>query len=189
MARPSKPASVIKMEGRSHRTKAELISRERAESGMLTGRKMRRRPEVSENEDAKKEYARVSKLLQSIDKNDALYEAVINRYCISFAEEKDLVKKREEVWELSKELKEDMETLLSSVSKKEAIEIRMEYTKQINLMLSKMLELDKMIEKKRKVLLDIEKENVMTIASSLRSIPKKQESKTSALEKALGGVG
>ncbi len=188
MARPSKPSSVIKMEGRSHRTKAELASRAKAEAGMLSGRKMKRRPEILENEDAKKEYVRVSKLLTSIDKNDALYEAVINRYCIIFAEEKDLVRRREEVWKLANKLTEDMESCLEKVSNADAIDIRMEYTRQINAMLSKMLEIDKMIEKKRKALMDIEKENVMTIASSLRSIPKKQESKTSALEKALGGV-
>ena len=35
--------------------------------------------------------------------------------------------------------------------------------------------LDKQIQAKRKMLLDIEKENVMTIASALRSIPKKED--------------
>ena len=38
-----------------------------------------------------------------------------------------------------------------------------------------MIELDKLIQQKRKMLLDIEKENIMTIASALRVIPKKPE--------------
>ena len=46
---------------------------------------------------------------------------------------------------------------------------------------------DKQIQAKRKMMLDIEKENVMTIASSLRSVPKKQEEKKSALREALRG--
>jgi len=44
-------------------------------------------------------------------------------------------------------------------------------------MMSSMLSIDKQIVSKRKMLLDIEKENVMTIASALRSIPKKDNSK------------
>lgn len=186
MARPSKPSSVIKIEGRSHRTKAELASRAKAESGLLSGRKMKRRPEVLENEEAKKEYNRVNKLLTSIDKNDALYEAVINRYCIIYAETKDLEERREEVHQLALQLREDMGVAFNDLPADEAAAYRIEYAKQINVMLSKMLDIDKMIEKKRKALMDIEKENVMTIASSLRSIPKKQESKTSAINKALG---
>ena len=43
--------------------------------------------------------------------------------------------------------------------------------------MSSMLSIDKQIVSKRKMLLDIEKENVMTIASALRSIPKKDNSK------------
>ena len=37
MARPSKPASVIKLEGKSHRTKKELRNREQAENSLLSG--------------------------------------------------------------------------------------------------------------------------------------------------------
>ncbi|MDE5741974.1 MAG: hypothetical protein K2H90_05950, partial [Oscillospiraceae bacterium] len=40
---------------------------------------------------------------------------------------------------------------------------------------SNLLALDKRIQDKRKMLLDIEKENIMTIAAQLRSIPKKVE--------------
>ena len=47
--------------------------------------------------------------------------------------------------------------------------------------------LDRQVQAKRKMLADIEKENIMTIASALRTIPKKQEKKTNALMEALSG--
>ena len=46
---------------------------------------------------------------------------------------------------------------------------------------------DSAIQSKRKMLLDIEKENIMTIAAALRSIPKKSGDKKNALLEALGG--
>jgi len=48
-----------------------------------------------------------------------------------------------------------------------------------------MISIDKQIQVKRKMLFDIEKENVMTIAAALRSIPKKEEKKSDALRDAL----
>jgi hypothetical protein len=48
-----------------------------------------------------------------------------------------------------------------------------------------MIALDKQIQTKRKMLLDIEKENIMTIAAALRSIPKKTDEKENPLLKAL----
>ena len=47
--------------------------------------------------------------------------------------------------------------------------------------------LDKQVQTKRKMLLDIEKENIMTIASALRSVPKKVEKKDNPLLAALNG--
>ena len=49
------------------------------------------------------------------------------------------------------------------------------------------LALDKQVQAKRKMLLDIEKENIMTIASSLRSVPKKTEKKRNPIMEALAG--
>ena len=42
---------------------------------------------------------------------------------------------------------------------------------------SRFMALDKKVMEKRKMMLDIEKENIMTIQSALRSIPKKPEEK------------
>ena len=48
-----------------------------------------------------------------------------------------------------------------------------------------LVSLDKQVQAKRKMLLDIEKENIMTIASALRSVPKKTEKKENPLLAAL----
>ena len=42
MARPSKPASVIRLEGKSHRTKKELRTRKQAEESLLSRGKAKR---------------------------------------------------------------------------------------------------------------------------------------------------
>ena len=55
---------------------------------------------------------------------------------------------------------------------------KLEYAKEIAKMMNSMLSVDREISNKRKMLLDIEKENVMTIASALRSIPKKSDKDT-----------
>ena len=95
MARPSKPYTVIKSEKKSHRTKAELEQRKRGEESLLTGIKIKENPEVRKNEEAHKEYRRVKKLLEAIEKEDELYGAVINRYCLITAEIKGLQEDRE----------------------------------------------------------------------------------------------
>lgn len=50
-----------------------------------------------------------------------------------------------------------------------------------------LVSLDKQVQAKRKMLLDIEKENIMTIASALRSVPKKTEKKDNPLLAVLNG--
>lgn len=54
---------------------------------------------------------------------------------------------------------------------------------------STIISIDKQLQSKRKMLLDIEKENIMTIASALRSIPKKvdTESNKEKLLRAING--
>ena len=76
-------------------------------------------------------------------------------------------KLREEEKELIEELK-DRENI------EELIDYKLEYAKSLAKMMNSMLAIDKQIQSKRKMLLDIEKENVMTIASTLRCIPKKE---------------
>lgn len=76
MPTPTKPVNVIRMEGKSHRTKRELKSRENAEKRLLTGEKLKERKEVKSDPVAHKEFLRIKKLLEKIEKNDDLYSSV-----------------------------------------------------------------------------------------------------------------
>ena len=176
MPTPTKPTSVIKMEKRSHRTKAELKQREAAESALATGLPLKVRAEVKNNKAAFKEFKRVSMLLETIGKNDALLEHVINRYCQITAEILDFEVKRAEfshgIAQLQAAHDDDVE---AHPNIDERVLSDMEYFNTLAKMESNLLALDKRIQDKRKMLLDIEKENIMTIAAQLRSIPKKVE--------------
>lgn len=181
MPTPPKPVKVLEMEKRSHRTKKELIQRKNAEAALLTGVALKEKKEVKENPVAHKEFRRLRALLKSIDKDDDLYGETINRYCILVAECEDFQQKRERIYQQLCDFQGHMDELVDNeeISWKEAYNI--EANMQRNL-----LSMDKQIQTKRKMLLDMEKENVMTIASSLRSIPKKTEKKKNALMEALG---
>lgn len=191
MPTPTKPFKVLETEKKSHRTKVELKLREQGEKSLSTDTKIKERKEVRENKVAHKEFKRIEKLLENIEKNDAIYEAVINRYCLLQAECYDLEERREECYNLIFELKEEQKELMEELKEREDIEelkdYKLEYAKSIAKMIASMLSIDSHIQSKRKMLLDIEKENVMTIASALRSIPKKAEEKDNPLLKVLRG--
>lgn len=176
MPTPTKPASVLKYEKKSHRTKAEMRQREKAEEDLLTGKKLKESQEVKNNELAHREFLRIKKLLAEIGKNDDLYSGVINRYCMISAECREFEDKRESIYRRQEELE------------KRADELEIdEYIKLQNETSKMLLSFDRQIQAKRKMLLDIEKENVMTIASALRSVPKKPEKKKNAIREALSG--
>lgn len=176
MPTPPKPFKVLTTEKKSHRTKAELKMREEGEKSLSTEMELKERKEVKQNKIAHKEFKRIQKLLKKIEKNDAIYEAVINRYCLLQAECADLEERREEFYNLVFELKEEMKKATDDVENdaEEATTI-LEYSKTIAKIMNSMNAIDKQIQSKRKMLLDIEKENIMTIASALRCIPKKEE--------------
>ena len=180
MARPSKPVLVLENEKKSHRTKAELQKRKEEEAKLLSGMEMKERREVRENKEAHKEFARLKKLMKNIEKNDALYEAVINRYAMLLAECMDFEEKRESFYKDLQELTEHMDEIVEETS-------LAEYHKMKNTMQKNILDIDRQVQAKRKMLLEIEKENVMTIAASLRSIPKKDDKAEDPLLKILKG--
>ena len=176
MPTPTKPFKVLTTEKKSHRTKAELKMREEGEKSLSTEIELKERKEVKQNKVAHKEFKRIEKLLKNINKNDAIYEAVINRYCLLQAECFDLEERREEFYKLIFDLKAEMTSVTDKMDyDKDIATYKLEYSKAISKMMSSMLSIDKQIASKRKMLLDIEKENVMTIASALRSIPKKED--------------
>lgn len=160
MARPSHAAGVLAGDQRAHRTKAEIAAREQAERAFATGKPMRERQEVRDNEVAHREFMRVSKLLKQVGRGDALFEAIINRYCMLQAECREFERMREafvrDLEELRGDRTMDAETRWGICAK----------------MQQAILNVDKQAQTKRKMMLDIEKECAMTISSALRAIPK-----------------
>lgn len=186
MPTPSKPYTVLQGEKRSHRTKAELNQRKQAEDALSSKTKIRKRKEIRENEIANKEFNRIMKLLDGIDKDDALYEPVINRYCMLQAECMEIEERRTAFYTIIKEFEAKVKEI-SKEDKQVFIAELVEIASNMNKLAGHMNACDKLLLQKRKMLLDIEKENIMTIASALRSVPKKVETKTSSLREALGG--
>ena len=178
MPTPPKPVKILKIEKKSHRTKKELVERERAELSLLTGTTLKETKEVRANELAHREFIRVRKLLRTIEKDDDLYGAIINRYCLLHAECIEFKEKREKVYE-------QMQALEDSKDSFEANDDLKTYYSMLITMQKNLLALDSQVQSKRKMLLDIEKENIMTIAASLRSIPKKSDKKKNPLLEAL----
>lgn len=191
MPTPSKPFSVLKSEGKSHRTKKELKLREQGEKALSTGTKLKERQEVKKNKIAHKEFKRINELLSYIEKNDAIYEGVINRYCILYAECIELEVKREYMYSLIEDLKEQFEKSKEYLEDEELAKETRKFSSSIAELTKSMIELDKLIQQKRKMLLDIEKENIMTIAAALRVIPKKPENDSAkeTILKVLSGNG
>ena len=185
MPRPSKPFSVIEGEKRSHRTKKELSQRKQGEEALLTGVALKESPETKNNPIAHKEFLRILKLLKNIHKNDAIYESIINRYCIIFAECQDMEREREETYKLILELKATFYETTQDMLPDERADRLIEFSREMARMAAVIMNYDKLIMQKRKMLLDIEKENVMTIAAALRSIPKQTTEEENPLLKAL----
>ena len=164
-----KPFKVLMTEKKSHRTKAELEARKKAEEELATGVELKERPEVRNDPVAHKEFKRIAKLLKNIQKNDGLFEGVINRYCVLYSECKDFEHKREEFARRANELEMKEHEILDN----EEMSVK-EFYSLVATMQSQIVSIDKAIQSKRKMMLDIEKDNIMTIASGLRSIPKKE---------------
>ena len=182
MPTPPKPAKVIEMEGKSHRTKKELAQRKRAEEELLTGIRIKERPEVKANEEAHREFLHLKKLLAKIGKDDDLYGNAINRYCIMTAECSDLYQMQEESRIALAEFRKQCGDLITTgeINAAEAYKIQDSMEKNYQ-------KYSQLLTAKRKALADAEKENSMTIVSALRSIPKTTEKKSNPLMEALRG--
>ena len=162
--RPTKPLALVQ----GHRTNAEKNIRKKAEASLLTGYSLRESSEVKSNPLAHKEFQRIKRLLKAVNKDDDLSGNIINTYCLLCAECKDfeLLKER-----LSAELEE-----LAKAYQDKQIEF-LDYLDHKEKLQNRFMICDKKIMEKRKMILDISKENIMTIQSALRSIPKKPEDK------------
>jgi hypothetical protein len=174
--RPPKPIALVK----GHRTKREKEIREKAERQLLTGIPLKELPEVKSNPIAHKEFVRLKKLLKSIGHDDDLYGAVVNDQCKLRAEEFQLLEDKKVFTESLERLEESWQP--------EGMKFN-EYMKLKVAIQGQICYCDKAIMNKRKMKLSISRENIMTIQSALRSIPKKpvEETEEDPMARLLGG--
>lgn len=95
------------------------------------------------------------------------------------------------MYSLIEDLKEQFENSKEYLEDEEVAKETRKFASSITELTKSMIEIDRQIQQKRKMLLDIEKENVMTIASALRVIPKKPENDSAkeTILKVLSGNG
>lgn len=181
MGRPSKPAELLKSEGKSHRTKQELAFRKQQEEATLTGKKLEEPRAVKDLKIAHATFLKTRRLLDAINKNDELYSAATCRYCTNTQK---LADAEESIQVLKTELEELRESRSSYVENKAIPDYYRMLTKLVDTITRK----EQLAAGIRKELTDFEKENCMTIASSLRSIAKQPEKKANPLLEALANA-
>ena len=166
MGRVPKSHLTLVTEGRSHRTKAELKVREEGEKAALTGVAMREYQTVKNDPMAHAVFKRVRKLLAGVGKADAIYEAVINRYCMLTSEAEKARLERERLVKMADMVDEWLK--IGEIDAKE-------YVVRIEAIGAQLGGVENTLQRKRKMMLDIEKECMMTIAAALRAIPKQPD--------------
>ena len=168
MSRPAK--SALGDDIRGHRTKDEISTRQEAEKSLYTGVEMSFQAGKKDHKKAFLEFKRIKKLYQRINKDDDLYSGCITTYCLLF-EECDQTEK----WR--NDFEESQEKLETEYRNKDGIMEASVYYKLLSNSQKNILECDRALMTKRKMMLDIAKENLLTCQSSLRSVPKKPEKK------------
>lgn len=160
--RPSKPVQLLKMEGKSHRTKEELKHREKAEKSLYTGTAFKESPAVKNDQIAHREFLRLKKLYKSIQFIDGLDEQIINRYCLLISQEHALAK-------MTERMRQDIDEV-------ETVEDRLRIYESIAGVTDKVM-------KTRDLLMKIEDRMFLNPTSRIRSIPKtpQEEEKESAM--------
>ncbi|MCM3589637.1 hypothetical protein M4D58_03205 [Brevibacillus borstelensis] len=160
--RPSKPVQLLKLEGKSHRTKKELLHREKAEKSLYTGTTFKESPAVKADPVAHREFLRLKKLYKSIEFVDGLDEQIINRYCMLISQEHALAKM--------------MERMRMDIDQVEDVEDRMRIYESIAGVTDKVM-------KTRDMLLKLEDRLFLNPTARIKSIPKMpaEEKKESAM--------
>lgn len=189
MPTPSKPYTVLAGEKRSHRTKAEMQMRKAAEAATLSGVRIKESERVRTDKTAHKVFKRLIELLEKIEKNDAIYENVLNRYCVIFSECEALQERVNTQYEMIYEMQTAFHKFLndSAMDDEKKGCLAMEFGKSMAKLSAQANVTDKALQTKRRMLLDIEKENIMTVAAALRSIPKKVKNKVNPLMEVMNG--
>ena len=168
MARPSKPVALLE----GHRTEDELKARRDAEKAMFTGVSIQMQFVKKEHKKAAKEFKRIKELFAKIGKDDDVYGEILNTYCLLVEECEQIQDVRNQFICSKEELREayhngecgDPEDLGIGAS---------EYYRLLAKLSDNIINCDKQLMAKRKMILDISKENIMTVQSALRAIPKK----------------
>ena len=181
MGRPSKPAELLKSEGKSHRTKQELAFRKQQEEATLTGKKLEEPRAIKDLKIAHATFLKTRRLLEGINKNDDLYSAATCRYCTN-------TQKLADAEESIKVLKAELEELRESRSDYAEDKAIPDYYRMLTKLEDTITKKEQLAAGIRKELTDFEKENCMTIASSLRSIAKQPEKKANPLLEALANA-
>lgn len=178
MARPSKSATVIKLEKKSHRTKKEIAVREKAEKTLLTGKAMIETADVRNDKVAHLEYLRLKPLLKAIDKFDEIYGAPVRRYCLNKS-------KLSAIDEDIEKIKSEIEALRENEA--DFAKNKPEYFRLICKLEDIITKKESIAKSYRAEMIDFEKQNCMTIKSALSAVPKKTETKSNSLKEALSG--
>ena len=155
--RKALPAAALKSAA-GHRTRAEIETRAAAEKALLTGKRLVESADVKRDKVAHAEYKRVSELLAVIEKDDALYSGVVNRYCLLASE--------------AAYYKAQIDDLKTQA---EATKDKLGLMRQITT-------IDSTLAAKRRDMLAIEREMCLTLAAALRAIPKQPEKEDDALK-------
>jgi hypothetical protein len=156
---PRKPVQLMK----KHMDKETKEYRAEAEESLLSGERWREYPEVKNNATAHRFFKRIAELYSRIEKDDALTEPIINRYCTIQAECYDFEKKREM-----------FQGNLESVIDSDELDAQEKYKLEADMQKS-IVGVDNALMSKRRMLLDIEKETLMTLKAQLASIPKPEK--------------
>lgn len=160
----AKPVSLLRLEGKGHRTKAELDYRERGEKALKTGREFRMIPQVKADKIAHAEFTRLKRLFSKMEMElvEALDQQIINRYCLEVSH--------------TFRLQEMLDRLTDDLDAAETVEDRLKIYPQIrstNIAMSQNKEL----------LLKYEDRLFLNPVSRIKAIPK-----TPPKEEKLGGI-
>ena len=171
MPTPRKPAKLMT----KHLDKETKQQREEAEESLLSGERWREYPEVKNNATAHRFFKRIADLYSRIEKDDALTEPIINRYCTIQAECYDFEKKRET-------FQGNLESLIGNDELDAQSKFKLEADMQKSI-----IGVDNALMAKRRMLLEIERETLMTLKAQLASIPKKEPEKATVNKFAVMG--
>ena len=153
-----------------HRTKREIAMREEGEAALKSSEPFEMWSRTKSKAKSKAHFEKIRKAFENIGEGDVMYEAVLNRYCIIIAECDDLESR---IVALKKTIQR-LEATWEKMSTQEEPETKdfLAYVKSLAALNKELNGMDAALGAKRNALLQIEKENIMTVLAKLRAVPK-----------------